>query len=202
MIRIEQVTKKFGKLCALDQVDLALDKGECVALIGPNGCGKTTLIKTVLGMVIPTEGQIEFDGQNINLFLRRGERYPSRGNLAFFSQPFHRSLAAHEIQASGFRRLCFCPLRSTQLYAGGWQSHLYNFALAGAADRYCTIDRGSISRVFPGHCIVDGVWKKSCDNGIFILSSIPAVISSSSCSSFVLPAVATRAASGRNVNRR
>lgn len=65
MIRIEQVTKKFGKLCALDQVDLALDKGECVALIGPNGCGKTTLIKTVLGMVIPTEGQIEFDGQNI-----------------------------------------------------------------------------------------------------------------------------------------
>src|SRR5690554_148276 len=65
MIRVEQVTKKFGKLKALNQVDLSLEKGECLALIGPNGCGKTTLIKSILGMVIPTEGKIEFAGKDI-----------------------------------------------------------------------------------------------------------------------------------------
>lgn len=65
MIRIAQVSKKFGKLLALNQVDLSLEKGQCLALIGPNGCGKTTLIKAILGMVIPNEGKIEFDGQDI-----------------------------------------------------------------------------------------------------------------------------------------
>lgn len=65
MIYIEKVTKKFGKLRALNDVNLSLEKGQCIALIGPNGCGKTTLIKTILGMVIPTEGKIEFDGQDI-----------------------------------------------------------------------------------------------------------------------------------------
>lgn len=65
MIQINQVTKRFGKLNALNDVSISLDNGQCYALIGPNGCGKTTLIKTILGMVIPTQGQILFDGTNI-----------------------------------------------------------------------------------------------------------------------------------------
>jgi Cu-processing system ATP-binding protein len=62
MIRIHQLTKKFGKLVALHKIDLACASGQCIALIGPNGCGKTTLIKCILGMVIPTNGHIEFNG--------------------------------------------------------------------------------------------------------------------------------------------
>lgn len=65
MIQINQVTKKFSKFNALNDVSISLDNGQCYALIGPNGCGKTTLIKTILGMVIPTQGQILFDGTNI-----------------------------------------------------------------------------------------------------------------------------------------
>lgn len=65
MIQINQVTKRFGKFNALNDVSISLDNGQCYALIGPNGCGKTTLIKTILGMVIPTQGQILFDGTNI-----------------------------------------------------------------------------------------------------------------------------------------
>lgn len=65
MIQINQVTKRFGKLNALNDVSISLENGQCYALIGPNGCGKTTLIKTILGMVIPTQGQILFDGTNI-----------------------------------------------------------------------------------------------------------------------------------------
>ena len=65
MIAIENIYKKFGKLEVLHDVNLTFNKGECIALIGPNGCGKTTLIKSVLGMVIPTKGAILFNGESI-----------------------------------------------------------------------------------------------------------------------------------------
>jgi len=65
MIEIKNIYKKFGKLEVLNDVNLTFKKGECIALIGPNGCGKTTLIKSVLGMVIPTKGDILFDEKSI-----------------------------------------------------------------------------------------------------------------------------------------
>ena len=65
MIAIKNISKRFGKFTALNQLNLNLKSGECIALIGPNGCGKTTLIKSILGMVLPEEGQIFFDGKNI-----------------------------------------------------------------------------------------------------------------------------------------
>ena len=48
MIEIKDINKKFGKLEVLKNVNLSCKKGECIALIGPNGCGKTTLIKSIL----------------------------------------------------------------------------------------------------------------------------------------------------------
>jgi Cu-processing system ATP-binding protein len=72
MIEINNISKKFGKFIALDNVNLCLKKGECIALIGPNGCGKTTLIKNILGMVLPTNGEILFNGKSIkNDFMYR-----------------------------------------------------------------------------------------------------------------------------------
>lgn len=65
MIEIKNINKKFGKLEVLNNVNLTFNKGECIALIGPNGCGKTTLIKSILGMVIPTKGDILFDQKSI-----------------------------------------------------------------------------------------------------------------------------------------
>ncbi len=65
MIAINNITKKFGKLKALDNVSVSCPRGECIALIGPNGSGKTTLIKSILGMVVPDSGTITFKGQNI-----------------------------------------------------------------------------------------------------------------------------------------
>ena len=63
MIEIDKLTKKFGKLSVLDNLSLTCQKGQCIALIGPNGCGKTTLIKSILGMVVPDAGSIAFNGQ-------------------------------------------------------------------------------------------------------------------------------------------
>lgn len=65
MIEIKNLSKKFGKLVVLKNINLSCKKGECIALIGPNGCGKTTLIKSILGMVLPQKGAIEFDGKSI-----------------------------------------------------------------------------------------------------------------------------------------
>ncbi|MFV8271177.1 ABC transporter ATP-binding protein [Flavobacterium sp. GT2N3] len=65
MIEIKNIYKKFGKLEVLNDINLSFRKGECIALIGPNGCGKTTLIKSILGMVIPSKGDILFNEKSI-----------------------------------------------------------------------------------------------------------------------------------------
>ena len=65
MIVAKNITKKFGKLKALDNVSVTFSKGECIALLGPNGCGKTTLIKSLLGMVVPESGTIHFNNESI-----------------------------------------------------------------------------------------------------------------------------------------
>lgn len=65
MITLKNINKKFGKLEVLKNIDLSFQKGECIALIGPNGCGKTTLIKSILGMVLPDNGEIIFNEKSI-----------------------------------------------------------------------------------------------------------------------------------------
>lgn len=66
MIKIENVEKVFGKLTALAGVNLSLQTGGCIALIGPNASGKTTLIKSILGLVIPDKGSIYVKGKSID----------------------------------------------------------------------------------------------------------------------------------------
>ena len=65
MIEIKELQKKFGKFEVIKNINLSCKKGECIALIGPNGCGKTTLIKSVLGMVLPDSGTIHFNGNSV-----------------------------------------------------------------------------------------------------------------------------------------
>lgn len=65
MIRIDNVSKRFGRLTVLNNVSLELLPGKSYALVGPNGSGKTTLIKSILGMVLPGEGEILFGSVSI-----------------------------------------------------------------------------------------------------------------------------------------
>lgn len=62
MLDIQQLSKRFGKLKALDDVTAQMHRGQAVALVGPNGSGKTTLIKSILGLVVPDSGQITVNG--------------------------------------------------------------------------------------------------------------------------------------------
>ena len=65
MIIASNVTKSFGKLKALNNISVTCNRHECIALIGPNASGKTTFIKSLLGMVVPDSGFITFNEKNI-----------------------------------------------------------------------------------------------------------------------------------------
>ena len=65
MIEVRGVSKKFGKLEVLKDVSISCKSGQCIALIGPNGCGKTTFIKSILGMVLPDSGTMEFNQKSV-----------------------------------------------------------------------------------------------------------------------------------------
>jgi branched-chain amino acid transport system ATP-binding protein len=65
MLRTEGLTKRFGGITAVDDVDFQLESDELVSLIGPNGAGKTTFFNLLTGALQPTEGRIEFNGDEI-----------------------------------------------------------------------------------------------------------------------------------------
>jgi lipooligosaccharide transport system ATP-binding protein len=65
IIKTSHLTKKFKKLVAVDDVDLAIEEGECFGLLGPNGAGKTTLIRMIIAVSPPTSGEIRVDGLDI-----------------------------------------------------------------------------------------------------------------------------------------
>lgn len=65
MIQLQSIQKKFGNLEVLKGVDTHFEGGQVVAVIGPNGSGKTTMIKCILGMVVADKGKILVDGKDI-----------------------------------------------------------------------------------------------------------------------------------------
>ena len=80
MICIEHIKKKFKKLQVLDDVSASFSRGQVISLIGPNSSGKTTLIKSILGMVKPDSGNIFFNGISI-----RGD-FEYRKNIGYMPQ--------------------------------------------------------------------------------------------------------------------
>ena len=62
ILELKNLTKKYGSLTALDQVDLTLETGQIVGLLGPNGSGKSTMIKLAAGLLQPTEGELLING--------------------------------------------------------------------------------------------------------------------------------------------
>ena len=66
LIRFENVTKRFGKMVAVDNVSLTVEEGEFFALLGPSGCGKTTLLRMLAGFETPTEGRILIDDEDVS----------------------------------------------------------------------------------------------------------------------------------------
>ena len=80
MIEIKNLTKKFNKFTALNEVNIRFNDGHSVALIGPNGCGKTTLIKCILGLNVVEDGDILVNNESVK------EHYLYRKNIGYMPQ--------------------------------------------------------------------------------------------------------------------
>lgn len=65
MIHVENLTKYYDDLCAVDQIDFDVQKGEILGLLGPNGAGKTTTLRMLTGFLSPTDGKIQIKDFNI-----------------------------------------------------------------------------------------------------------------------------------------
>jgi len=108
-IVLEGVTKRFGDFVAVDDVDLAIGRGEFFSLLGPSGCGKTTTLRMLAGFEQPTEGRILLEGEpvaevpphkrNVNTVFQSYalfEHLDAAGNIAFGLK--RRRVAADEIE--------------------------------------------------------------------------------------------------------
>ncbi len=96
IVRIVDVTKRYGDVHAVDGVSLDIRRGEFFALLGPSGCGKTTLLRMLAGFEVPASGRIEIDGQDmarvppwrrpVNMMFQSYALFPHMtvaGNVAF-----------------------------------------------------------------------------------------------------------------------
>ncbi|MCH2621214.1 MAG: ATP-binding cassette domain-containing protein, partial [Acidimicrobiales bacterium] len=64
-VELQRITKRFGDVVAVDNVDLSIADGEFFALLGPSGCGKTTTLRLIAGLEFPTEGSLSIFGQEV-----------------------------------------------------------------------------------------------------------------------------------------
>ncbi len=106
MVEVRGLTKRYGSFTAIDGVSLAVAAGECFALLGPNGSGKTTTLKCLAGLAIPAGGRVRIHG--IDPF--RNAR-AARALLSYLPQrvAFHENLTAGEILTF------YCRLRGVAL---------------------------------------------------------------------------------------
>jgi ABC-2 type transport system ATP-binding protein len=63
-LQVERLGRRYGRLVGLDRLDLELRAGECVALIGANGSGKSTAVRAIAGLLEPSEGTVRIDGHD------------------------------------------------------------------------------------------------------------------------------------------
>ncbi len=99
-IRFEGVTKRFGELAAVDNLNLEIESGEFFSLLGPSGCGKTTTLRMVAGFEQPTEGRIFLDGEPVEAV----PPYRRNVNTVFQSYALFEHLNVEKNVAFGLKR--------------------------------------------------------------------------------------------------
>lgn len=98
MIEVKNVHKHFGSKKVLRGVDFTFEDGQTTVVIGPSGCGKSTILRLILSLLTPTEGEILVDGQNIYDYKTQDalDAYRSRIGMVFQSAALFDSLKVWE----------------------------------------------------------------------------------------------------------
>lgn len=99
-LQINSITKTFGDVWAVDDVNLSIEKGELFALLGGSGCGKSTLLRMLAGFEVPTAGQIILDGQCLN----EVPPYKRPVNMMFQSYALFPHMSVEKNLAYGLKR--------------------------------------------------------------------------------------------------
>ncbi|MGE5257393.1 MAG: ABC transporter ATP-binding protein [Hyphomicrobiales bacterium] len=104
-IELERVTKRFGGITAVDALDLAVDAGEFLTVLGLSGCGKTTVLRMIAGLEIPDSGEIRIEGRKVfstrdGVFVPAGKR---NVGLVFQSYALWPHMTVFENVAFGLR---------------------------------------------------------------------------------------------------
>lgn len=102
--KVENLTKRFGGLVAVNNVSFEIGRDEIVGLIGPNGAGKSTLVRCILGILKPDSGRVTFKGEDITR--RRPWEIVQRGMVGTFQvvKPFRRLPIIANVMVG-----CLCP---------------------------------------------------------------------------------------------
>ena len=80
---LENLTKRFGKFTAVNNISLAVKRGEIFGFLGPNGAGKTTTIKMIAGLLKPDNGQIYVNGHDLAQDTRNHSAIDTRGSFPY-----------------------------------------------------------------------------------------------------------------------
>jgi ABC-2 type transport system ATP-binding protein len=138
-IRINHVTKRFGKTDVLKDIHLTVEPGQIYGLIGPSGAGKTTLVKIIVGMDRPTEGEVRVLNTSVpNLAILQKIGYMAQAdalytdltgeeNLAFFASLFSLKKAEQQTRihyAADLVNLTADLKKRVQAYSGGMKRRL------------------------------------------------------------------------------
>lgn len=104
ILETKGLTKAFGGLVAVNNVDLAVKAGSITAIIGPNGAGKTTLFNLMAGVYRPTSGDIIFDSRSLRYIPWYAKAFTPVLNRKIFKGKLHRYSPAHKRAAMGIAR--------------------------------------------------------------------------------------------------
>ncbi|HET7311617.1 MAG TPA: ABC transporter ATP-binding protein [Mycobacteriales bacterium] len=99
-LHLSHLTKRYGEVLAVDDVDLTIEEGSFFALLGPSGCGKTTTLRMVAGLDAPTEGQVRLGDEDVT----RLKPYRRPVNTVFQNYALFPHLDVFENVAFGLRR--------------------------------------------------------------------------------------------------
>jgi branched-chain amino acid transport system ATP-binding protein len=140
LLQVENITKRFGSLVAVNAVSMNVEPGELRAVIGPNGAGKTTFFNLISGFTAPTSGRIVFDGEDVTKLLPARRVWRGMARTFQITEVFPELSVFENLQiaveiASGFRlRIRLKPEETAKVRARTGEL-LEMSGLAGKSDR-------------------------------------------------------------------
>ena len=131
-IILKNITKRFGKSVAVDNLNLVIKDGDFVSLLGPSGCGKTTTLRMIAGLETPTEGEIYIDGKLVFSSEKGVDVSPDKRNVGFLFQNY----ALFPNMTVEKNILCGVRSKDKQEKAAALADALRRFRLEGLEKRY------------------------------------------------------------------